>query len=219
MISGLVWKCRKGPGFVILKSHATALPVARQIPLTEARHGSNRIFGHLGGCSRPINNSAADRRGRKGTFTPPYNIMSLLTFTLGICAAGSPKRPKKLRKALTGFPSDTYLLASAAATSNPVKKTKHSDSYLGIGWRSAQNLKGSPMAWFFTVVILIVAAFLVILFLNRYYRKATREISVVRTGMGGQKVVLDGGCLALPFLHKVAEVNMRVSIPPLLLDF
>jgi len=112
---------------------------------------------------------------------------------------------------LTGFPSDTYLLASAAATSNPVKKTKHSDSYLGIGWRSAQNLKGSPMAWFFTVVILIVAAFLVILFLNRYYRKATREISVVRTGMGGQKVVLDGGCLALPFLHKVAEVNMRTS--------
>jgi len=173
--------------------------------------GSNRIFGHLGGCSRPINNSAADRRGRKGTFTPPYNIMFLLTFTLGICAAGSPKRPKKLRKALTGFPSDTYLLASAAATSNPVKKTKHSDSYLGIGWRSAQNLKGSPMAWFFTVVILIVAAFLVILFLNRYYRKATREISVVRTGMGGQKVVLDGGCLALPFLHKVAEVNMRTS--------
>ena len=67
------------------------------------------------------------------------------------------------------------------------------------------------MAWFVTIVLLIVAAILIILFLGRYYRKATREISVVRTGLGGQKVVLDGGCLALPFLHKVAEVNMRTS--------
>ena len=67
------------------------------------------------------------------------------------------------------------------------------------------------MAWFITIVLLVIAAILIILFLNRYYRKATREISVVRTGQGGQKVVLDGGCLALPFLHKVAEVNMRTS--------
>jgi len=65
------------------------------------------------------------------------------------------------------------------------------------------------MAWFITIVLLVIAAILIILFLSRYYRKATREISVVRTGQGGQKVVLDGGCLALPFLHKVAEVNMR----------
>lgn len=67
------------------------------------------------------------------------------------------------------------------------------------------------MAWFVTIVLLIVVAILIILFMSRYYRKATREISVVRTGQGGQKVVLDGGCLALPFLHKVAEVNMRTS--------
>lgn len=67
------------------------------------------------------------------------------------------------------------------------------------------------MVWFVTIVLLIIAAILIILFLSRYYRKATREISVVRTGLGGQKVVLDGGCLALPFLHKVAEVNMRTS--------
>ncbi len=67
------------------------------------------------------------------------------------------------------------------------------------------------MAWFITAVLLIVAAILLILFFNRYYRKATREISVVRTGLGGQKVVLDGGCFALPFLHKVSEVNMRTS--------
>lgn len=67
------------------------------------------------------------------------------------------------------------------------------------------------MTWFVTAVVVLVVAVLVILFLNRYYRKASREVSVVRTGAGGQRIVLDGGCIALPFLHKVAEVNMRTT--------
>lgn len=67
------------------------------------------------------------------------------------------------------------------------------------------------MAWFVGFIILLVISILLILFLNRYYQKASQEIAIVRTGAGGQKVVLDGGCLALPFLHKVAEVNMRTS--------
>lgn len=65
------------------------------------------------------------------------------------------------------------------------------------------------MEIFVSIIVLVVLAILAILFLNRYYRKATREVSLVRTGAGGQRVVLDGGCLALPFLHKVSEVNMR----------
>ncbi|MFK7751367.1 MAG: flotillin family protein [Sedimentitalea sp.] len=67
------------------------------------------------------------------------------------------------------------------------------------------------MFWFVTLVLLVIVAILAILFLNRYYRKATREVALIRTGAGGQQVVLDGGCLALPFLHKVSEVNMRTS--------
>ena len=65
------------------------------------------------------------------------------------------------------------------------------------------------MTAFVTFIVLVVLAIVLILVLNRYYRKATREISLVRTGAGGQRVVLDGGCLSLPFLHKVSEVNMR----------
>ena len=67
------------------------------------------------------------------------------------------------------------------------------------------------MAVFATLVVAVIVAILIILFLNRYYRKATREVSLVRTGAGGQRVVLDGGCIALPFLHKVSEVNMRTT--------
>ena len=67
------------------------------------------------------------------------------------------------------------------------------------------------MAWFITIVIALIIAILLILFLNRYYRKATREVALVRTGQGGQRVVLDGGCIAVPFLHKVSEINMRTS--------
>ena len=45
-------------------------------------------------------------------------------------------------------------------------------------------------------------------FLGRFYRKAARGFALVRTGLGGRKVVMDGGCLALPFLHRVEEINM-----------
>lgn len=70
---------------------------------------------------------------------------------------------------------------------------------------------GFEMTWFLVVVALVVVAILLILFLNRYYRKATREVALVRTGAGGQRIITDGGCIALPFLHKVSEVNMKTS--------
>ena len=67
------------------------------------------------------------------------------------------------------------------------------------------------MAWAVAIIVIIVAVLLAILFLNRFFKKATREVALVRTGAGGQKVVLDGGCLALPILHKVSEVNMKTT--------
>lgn len=54
-----------------------------------------------------------------------------------------------------------------------------------------------------------LAVFLVgIWFFQRYFAKATRDMALVRTGFGGQKVVLDGGCLALPILHQIQKVSM-----------
>ena len=62
-----------------------------------------------------------------------------------------------------------------------------------------------------TLIVLAVIVIVVVVVLARLYRKATREVSVVRTGAGGQRIVLDGGCIALPFRHKVSEVNMRTT--------
>ena len=65
------------------------------------------------------------------------------------------------------------------------------------------------LAWLFGVIALIVVIAIAVAFLNRFYRKTSRDVALVRTGFGGQKIVLAGGTLALPFLHKVDELNMR----------
>ena len=67
------------------------------------------------------------------------------------------------------------------------------------------------MVWFVAAIILAIAVIVAILFLNRFYRKATREIALIRTGAGGQRVVLDGGVISMPFLHKISEVNMKTT--------
>jgi len=45
--------------------------------------------------------------------------------------------------------------------------------------------------------------------LTRMYQRASKECSFVRTGVGGQKVVINGGALVLPVLHEVIRINMN----------
>ncbi|MGB0835750.1 MAG: flotillin family protein [Psychrobium sp.] len=55
-----------------------------------------------------------------------------------------------------------------------------------------------------------VAALLIIgLIFAKLYVRATKEIAFVRTGMGGEKVVKDGGAICLPVLHETIPVNMN----------
>jgi len=65
------------------------------------------------------------------------------------------------------------------------------------------------LGWLIGIVLAVVVIAVAVAFLNRFYRKSTRDAAIVRTGFGGQRIVLSGGCLSLPFLHKVDEINMR----------
>lgn len=57
--------------------------------------------------------------------------------------------------------------------------------------------------------IVLVGLLAIGLILARLYKRASKEISFVRTGMGGQKVIMNGGALVLPVLHEVIPVNMN----------
>jgi uncharacterized membrane protein YqiK len=59
-----------------------------------------------------------------------------------------------------------------------------------------------------TLTILVILA-VVIAVLARFYERSTREVSLVKTGVGGRKVVMDGGTISLPYFHEVTRVNMQ----------
>ncbi|MGO7770774.1 flotillin family protein, partial [Rhizobium ruizarguesonis] len=41
------------------------------------------------------------------------------------------------------------------------------------------------------------------------YTRSSRDEAYVRTGLGGQKVVLDGGSVVLPIFHSTARVKLK----------
>ncbi|MXQ07317.1 flotillin [Alphaproteobacteria bacterium GH1-50] len=62
------------------------------------------------------------------------------------------------------------------------------------------------MGW---IILLLVIAAIVIAVAAWFYERATNEVSLVRTGVGGRKVIIDGGTLAVPFFHEISRVNMQ----------
>jgi uncharacterized membrane protein YqiK len=62
------------------------------------------------------------------------------------------------------------------------------------------------------VLALIVVAIVVAIgvwLLHWLYLRSSKERAFVRTGLGGQKVVVDGGAFVLPIVHDVIPVNMN----------
>jgi len=44
---------------------------------------------------------------------------------------------------------------------------------------------------------------------SRLYKRSSKELAFVRTGLSGQKVIMDGGALVLPIFHEIIPVNMN----------
>ncbi|MEO1775536.1 MAG: flotillin domain-containing protein [Pseudomonadota bacterium] len=59
------------------------------------------------------------------------------------------------------------------------------------------------------VIAILVLLLFVGLVLARLYRRSTREISLVKTGAGGRRVIMDGGTIIIPLLHEISPVNMK----------
>ena len=64
----------------------------------------------------------------------------------------------------------------------------------------------SAILWTLFVIVMLAVAVAV---LARFYERGTRETSLVKTGVGGRRVVMDGGVIALPWFHQIARVNMQ----------
>src|SRR6185369_11997663 len=59
------------------------------------------------------------------------------------------------------------------------------------------------------IVIAIVIAIVAYIF-HWLYRRSSKETAFVRTGLMGERVVINGGAFVLPIIHDITPVNMNV---------
>ncbi|MBA4041317.1 MAG: flotillin [Sphingobium sp.] len=55
----------------------------------------------------------------------------------------------------------------------------------------------------------LVGLLIIGLILARLYKRASKEVGFVRTGFGGERVVINGGALVLPVFHETMPVNLN----------
>ena len=62
------------------------------------------------------------------------------------------------------------------------------------------------VSWMSLAFIILIA--LITVGYSWFYHRSSKDLSFIRTGFGGQKVIMNGGALVVPGLHKVIPVNM-----------
>ena len=71
-------------------------------------------------------------------------------------------------------------------------------------------MTGSQFGSFFLgLLVLAIVVAIGVWLMHWLYLRSSKERAFVRTGLGGQKVVLDGGAFVLPIVHEVIPVNMN----------
>ena len=69
------------------------------------------------------------------------------------------------------------------------------------------TLVGELILW---LIVAIVVIAIVVYIVNWLYHRSSKEVSFVRTGLLGERVVINGGAFVLPFIHDFTPVNMNV---------
>src|SRR5690349_22471059 len=64
-------------------------------------------------------------------------------------------------------------------------------------------------AFILGLIVVVIVVAIAIWLLHYLYLRSSKERAYVRTGLGGQKVVLNGGAFVLPIVHDVLPVNMN----------
>jgi len=59
------------------------------------------------------------------------------------------------------------------------------------------------------IILLALTIAIIVYLLHWLYRRSSKEVSFVRTGMLGEKVVISGGAFVLPIIHNITQVGMR----------
>ena len=60
-----------------------------------------------------------------------------------------------------------------------------------------------------TIIVLAIVVAVIVYLMHWLYRRSSKETAFVRTGLGGQKVVINGGAFVLPIVHEITPVNMN----------
>lgn len=69
------------------------------------------------------------------------------------------------------------------------------------------QLIGQLIQW---LILSMIGAFILYWVMHWLYRRSTKEAAFVRTGLFGEKVVIDGGAFVWPVVHTITPVNMNV---------
>ncbi|EAB8342585.1 flotillin family protein [Salmonella enterica subsp. enterica serovar Abaetetuba] len=64
-------------------------------------------------------------------------------------------------------------------------------------------------SWMFTAIVAVIVLLIIGIIFARLYRRASAEQAFVRTGLGGQKVVMSGGAIVMPIFHEIIPINMN----------
>ncbi len=71
-------------------------------------------------------------------------------------------------------------------------------------------MSGQTVAWIVGGIVVAAIVIVVIFYILSFlYRRSSQEVAFVRTGLGGQKVVLNAGAIVLPIVHQIVPVNMN----------